>query len=162
MGLTAKNPFENDDQAKGQEARAGSGSNAVTVTGIDHIAIAVADLDIALDHYRESFGLTVETRELLEEDGIEVAVLRVGATALQLVAPTRNDADLADFLTEWGPGLHHLGLAVTDAAGAANSLEAQGHELVDDEPRAGVDGAQVSFVNPHDVDGTIIQLVEHP
>lgn len=160
MGLTAKNPFEDAEQLKGEEARAGGSENAITVQAIDHIAIAVADLDATLDHYRTVFGLTVESRERLVDEGIEVAVLRVGDVALQLVTPMDDDADLAAFLAEWGPGLHHLGLRVERAADALEVMAREGYEVVDDEARPGIEGTRVAFVNPHDLDGTIIQLVE--
>lgn len=160
MGVTAKNPYENDDELEGQEARAGEVRGGVTVKGIHHIAIAVADLDATLDHYRNVFGLTVENREVLAEDGIEVATLQVGGTTIQLMTPTRDDADLADFIGEWGPGLHHLGLEVGDVADAVSALEDEGYEPVDVEPRPGPAGTTVAYVNPHDLDGIIIQLVE--
>ena len=160
MGVSAKNPYENDDELEGQEARAGEVDGGVTVQGIHHIAIAVVDMDLTLDHYRNVFGLTVETREILDEEGIDVATLLVGGVALQLIAPTRDDADLAAYLDEWGPGLHHLGFTVEDVASATVALEAEGYEAVDTEPHVGPAGSQVVYVNPHDIDGTIIQLVE--
>ena len=162
MGLTAKNPFEDAEELKGEEAQPGAPGAAVEVVGIDHIAIAVADLPGALEHYRNVFGLTVETREVLADEGVEVAVVRVGDVALHLVAPVADDADLAAFLEEWGPGLHHLGLRVADAAGALAVLDREGYEVVDDVAHPGVAGSRVAYVNPHDVDGTIIQIVERP
>lgn len=160
MGVTAKNPFEDAEELKGEEARAGGPESGVAVLGIDHVAIAVADLDATLDLYRNVFGLTVENRELLHDDGVETAVVRVGDVALQFVTPIDDDADLAAFLAEWGPGLHHLGLRVADAASALEVLGREGYEVVDDQPRTGLAGTKVAFVNPHDLDGTIIQIVE--
>ncbi len=162
MGLTAKNPFEDSEELEGEQARPGAPGAGVTVRGIDHIAIAVADLDDALAHYRTVFGLTVETREVLVEEDVEVAVLRVGDSALHLVAPVDPDADLAAFLAEWGPGLHHLGLRVDRAEEALAVLDAEGYAVVDEMPHPGVDGSRVAYVNPHDIDGTIIQVVERP
>lgn len=160
MGVTAKNPFEDAEEYEGQEARAGEPEAGVAVVGVDHIAIAVADLDATLELYRTVFGLTVENRERLHDDGVEVAVVRAGDVALQFVTPIDDDADLAAFLAEWGPGLHHLGLRVERAADALEVLEREGYEVVDEEPRPGLGTTKVAFVNPHDLDGTIIQLVE--
>lgn len=160
MGLTAKNPYEDGEELKGEEVQPGAPEAGITVRGLDHVAIAVADLDATLDLYRNVFGLTVENRERLHDDGIEVAVVRVGDVALQFVTPMDDDADLASFLAEWGPGLHHIGLKVDDAAHALEVLEREGYEVVDEEPRPGLTGTKVAFANPHDLDGTIIQLVE--
>jgi methylmalonyl-CoA/ethylmalonyl-CoA epimerase len=160
VGIAAKNPFEDSEELEGEEAQPGAPEAGVTVTGLDHIAIAVADLDATLDLYRNVFGLTVEDRERLFDDGIEVAVVRVGGVALHLVTPIDDDADLAAFLAEWGPGLHHIGLKVDDAAQALEVLGREGYDVVDDVPRPGLTGTRVAFVNPHDLDGTIIQIVE--
>ena len=160
MGIAAKNPYENDDELEGQEARAQDVDSPVALTAIHHIGIAVADLDAALDHYRRAFGATVDTREVIEEDGVEVALLQVGDSFIQLMSPTRDDADLADFLAEWGPGIHHVGYSVPDATAAAAALAELGYEVVDAEPHAGPRGTRTAYVNPHDVDGAIIQLVE--
>ena len=91
---------------------------------------------------------------------MEVAVLRLGDVALHLVSPVDDDADLAAFLEEWGPGMHHLGLRVADAGDALNTLDREGYELVDEVTHPGVAGTRVAFVNPHEIDGTIIQIVE--
>ncbi|NLD77427.1 MAG: VOC family protein [Acidimicrobiales bacterium] len=160
MGLTARNPNEEGEELEGEQALPGAPEVAVPVTAIDHIAIAVADLDATLDLYRNVFGLTVSTREVLHDDGIEVAVVRVGEVGIQFVAPVDDDADVATFLAEWGPGLHHIGLKVSDAAEALEVLAREGYEVVDEEPRNGLAGTKVAFVNPHDLDGTIIQVVE--
>ena len=160
MGLTAKNPFEDSEELKGEEAQPGASGAGVEVIGLDHVAVAVADLGAALEHYRTVFGLTVETREVVAEEGVEVAVLRLGDVALHLVSPVDDDADLAAFLEEWGPGMHHLGLRVADAGDALNTLDREGYELVDEVTHPGVAGTRVAFVNPHEIDGTIIQIVE--
>ena len=159
MGLEAKNPFENDDELEGQEARATEVDSVVTLSRIHHVAIAVVDLDIALDHYRSAFGATVDSREILDEDHVEVALLRLGESYLALMTPTSDDADLAAFLDEWGPGLHHVGYEVDDLEAAMASLADSGYEVVDTEPRPGPAGTRTAYVNPHDVDGAIFQLV---
>jgi methylmalonyl-CoA epimerase len=160
MGLTAKNPFEEAEELKGEESQPGAPGASVDVIGLDHIAVAVADLGGALEQYRTVFGLTVETREVVADEGVEVAVLRLGDVALHLVSPVDDDADLAAFLEEWGPGLHHLGLRVADASDAVAVMEREGYDVVDQVTHPGVAGTRVAYVNPHDIDGTIIQVVE--
>lgn len=155
MGLEAKNPFENDDFRSDE-----SGQLGALVTGIDHVAIAVHDLDDAIVDYRETFGVLVDHRELLEADGVEVAVLQVGGSAIQLLTPTRDDSPLVDFLESRGPGVHHVGYRVVDCAAALAAVIAQGHEVVDLEPRPGLLDTTVAFIHPRALHGTLIQLVE--
>ena len=160
MGLEAKNPYENDDELEGQESRARAVDSTVVLDALDHVGLAVTDLDVALDHYRETFGATVDGREVIDEESVEVAMLKVGESYIQLLTPTSDDADLAAFLNEWGPGMHHVGYRVADVAAAAASLAERGYEVVDAEPRRGPQGSRTMYLNPSDVDGTIIQLVE--
>lgn len=168
MGIQARNPFENDDLLKqdvGGQPLDGPGDDEPGDLGdllesIDHVAIAVHRLDEALDGYRETFGVTVHHREILESEGIDVALLEVGGSYIQLLAPTRDDSDLVPFLEERGEGLHHIGYRVSDCAAALDLVMAQGHEVVDDEPRPGVGGASIAFIHPSSFFGTLIQLVE--
>ncbi len=160
MGVQAKNPFVNDEIDNDQNAGEESGAVEVALTDIDHVAIAVYDLDEALDDYRETFGVTVDHRELLDADGVEVAMLEVGDSYIQLLTPTRDDSPLAAFLDERGPGLHHVGYRVADCAAALAAVVDQGHEVVDDEPQPGARGTTVAFVHPRALHGTLIQLVE--
>jgi len=155
VALQAKNPYENDD-FKSDE----SGEVADLLTDIDHVAIAVHDLDEAVDEYRETFGVWVDHREILDAEGVEVALLKVGGRYIQILAPTRDDSLLARFLTERGPGLHHVGYRVDDCAATLAAVIEQGHEVVDEEPRAGVRGTTVAFVHPRSLFGTLVQLVE--
>ena len=155
MGLEAKNPYENDD-FKSDE----SGQVEVALTEIDHIAIAVYDLDEAIAEHRESFGVLVDHREILEDEGVEVALLKVAQSYIQLLTPTRDDGQLAAFLEARGAGLHHVGYRVDDCAAALASLIAAGHEVIDEAPRPGIRGTTVAFIHPHTMFGTLVQLVE--
>ncbi len=155
MGLEAKNPYENDNFKSDESAQVGT-----LLTGIHHVGIAVQDLDAALDEYRETFGVWVDHREILEADGVDVALIKVGGSYIQLMAPTRDDSLLAEFIEERGPGIHHVGYRVSDCAAALAALVAQGHEVIDEEPRRGLADTTVAFVHPRALFGTLIQLVE--
>lgn len=155
MGLEAKNPYENDEFKSDESAQVGT-----LLTGIHHVGIAVRDLDEALNEYRETFDVWVDHREILEPDGVEVALIQVGGGYIQLMTPTRDDSLLAVFLEERGPGVHHIGYRVSDCAAALAAVMAQGHEVVDEEPRRGIADTTVAFVHPRALFGTLIQLVE--
>lgn len=130
------------------------------VTGIDQIAIAVEDLDAALDLYSRAFGLVAESREVIESDGVEEAMLRVGDIAIQLLQATRDDSPVARFVARHGPGLHHIGFRVASVAGALEHLRREGIELVDEVPRPGGGGHTVAFVHPRGTGGVLVELVE--
>ncbi|CAN5626037.1 methylmalonyl-CoA epimerase [soil metagenome] len=155
MGLEAKNPYENDEFKSSEAAEVDT-----ELTEIDHVAIAVYDLDEAIAEHRESFGVLVDHREVLEDEGVEVALLKVAQSYIQLMAPTRDDSKLAAFLESRGAGLHHVGYRVDDCGAALAAMIAAGHEVVDTEPRAGVRGTTVAFIHPHTMFGTLVQLVE--
>lgn len=160
MGVQAKNPFVNDEIDEDQNAGEETAAVEVSLTHIDHVAIAVFDLDDAIDDYRETFGVTVDHREILDDEGVEVAMLAVADSSIQLLTPTRDDSPLARFLDQRGPGLHHVGYRVADCAAALTAMVDQGHEVVDDEPRPGLGHTTVAFVHPRALHGTLIQLVE--
>ena len=154
MGVQAKNPYANDDVPDDTSA------GGAVLTEIDHIAIAVYDLDEAIDEHRESFGVLVDHREVLEDQQVDVALLQVADSYIQLLAPTTDDSTLAAFLQERGAGLHHVGYRVDDCAAALAALMAAGHEVIDTEPRRGLRDAKVAFIHPHTMFGTLVQLVE--
>ncbi len=132
------------------------------VTRIDQVAIAVQDLDATLALFERAFGLRAASRERIEADGVEEAVLDVGGVSLQLIAPTRADSPVGRFLASRGPGLHHLGFAVPSVAEALDHLRAEGIALVDEIPRPGGGGHTIAFVHPRGTGGVLVELVEEP
>lgn len=126
---------------------------------INHVAIAVADLDEAISHYKTRYQVEPESREVIEADGVEEAMLRVGESYVQLIAPTGPDTTVARYLERNGEGLHHIGYEVADVTEALAHLRAEGARLIDQEPRRGGGGALVAFVHPKDGLGTLIELV---
>jgi methylmalonyl-CoA/ethylmalonyl-CoA epimerase len=132
----------------------------VDVTRIDQVGIAVEDLDAALAFYASAFGLHAVSREHVESDGVEEAMLEVAGVHLQLVQSTREDSPVARFLERRGPGMHHLGLAVRSLEDALEHLRTEGVELIDEVPRAGGGGHRVAFVHPRSTGGILVELIE--
>ena len=127
---------------------------------IDHVAIAVRDLDAAIAYYRDTFGVEVEHREVVESDGVEEALLKVAESYIQLLTPTRPDSPVAKSLETRGEGLHHIGYRVADCAAALEQVRAEGHRVIDEAPRPGSRGTTVAFVHPKTAFGTLIELVQ--
>ena len=130
------------------------------LTEIDHVAIAVRDLEAAVDYYRQAFGAEVEHREVVESDGVEEALLRVAESYVQLLTPTRPDSPVAKALDKRGEGLHHVGYRVADCAEALAAVVAAGGTPIDQAPRPGSRGTTVAFVHPKGSFGTLIELVQ--
>ena len=130
------------------------------LTEIDHVAIAVRDLEAAVDYHRRAFGATVEHRETVEPDGVEEALLAVADSYIQLISPTRNDSPVARFIERRGEGLHHVGYRVADCAAALAAMVAAGATPIDREPRPGSRGTTIAFVHPKGSFGTLIELVQ--
>ncbi|MGW1677800.1 methylmalonyl-CoA epimerase [Saccharopolyspora sp. NPDC002376] len=135
------------------------------VTAVDHVGIAVADLDAAVAFHRDTFGLEVTHSEVNEEQGVHEAMLRApgdttGATQLQLLAPLREDSAIAKFLDRSGPGLQQLAFRVTDVEAAMSALRAKGLRLLYEEPRRGTANSRINFVHPKDAGGVLVELVE--
>lgn len=156
MPLQARDPNETDEERDASQA----GEEVPTLTAIDHVGFAVHDIFDALDTYREAFGAVVEDREVLDDEGVDVALLKVADSYIQLLAPTREGSTLTPFLAERGEGLHHVGFRVDDVEATLAILEAQGHRLIDAEPRPGTRGTTVAFVHPRSMHGALILLVE--
>lgn len=130
------------------------------LTEIDHIAIAVRDLEAAIDYYRRAFGAQVEHREIVERDGVEEAMLNVAESYIQLLTPTRADSPVAKAIEKRGEGLHHIGYRVRDCAEALASMVAAGATPIDTVPRPGSRGTTVAFIHPKGSFGTLIELVQ--
>jgi methylmalonyl-CoA/ethylmalonyl-CoA epimerase len=130
---------------------------------IDHVGIAVADLDAAIAFYSETFGMRCVHEETNEEQGVREAMLAVGdgdGPRLQLLAPSRPDSTIAKFLDRSGPGLQQLAYTVADVEAASAALRARGLRLLYDEPRRGTAGSRINFVHPKDAGGVLVELVE--
>ncbi len=133
---------------------------APLLTEIDHVAIAVNDLDAAIAYYAETFGATVDHRERVDSDGVEEALLKVADSYIQLLTPTREDSPVAVYLKKKGEGLHHVGYRVSDCAEALRSVTENGGRAIDQVPRPGSRGTTVAFVHPKGAFGTLIELVQ--
>jgi len=134
-------------------------SDAV-LTEIDHVAIAVRDLDAAVAWYQEMFGATVAHREVVSRDQVEEALLQVADSYVQLLTPVSETSTVAKFLDTKGEGIHHVGYRVADCAAALETLKAHGARVLDEHPRPGSRGTTVAFVHPKASFGTLIELVE--
>ena len=129
---------------------------------IEHIALAVSDLDAALAHYRDVWGLGSSHRERVEDQGVEEAMLPLGESFLQLLAPTSDDSTVAKFIARRGEGLHHIAYEVPDLQASLADLKAKGVRLIDEHPRTGGRGHQVAFVHPASNHGLLVELIQAP
>ena len=130
------------------------------LTEIDHIAIAVHDIEAAISYYQHAFGATVDHREVVESDGVEEALLKVAESYIQLLTPTRPDSPVAKSLEKRGEGLHHIGYRVANCADALAQMIAAGATPLDKAPRPGSRGTTVAFIHPKGSFGTLIELVQ--
>ncbi|MFO7251581.1 MAG: methylmalonyl-CoA epimerase [Actinomycetes bacterium] len=134
---------------------------------IDHVGIACRDLEESIAFYEATFGLTVVSREVNEEQGVREAMLHVadgeaGASYIQLLEPLGPDTPVGKFIAKRGEGVHHVGYGVADVTQALRELEAKGIRLIDRRPRHGSMGASIAFLHPKDVGGVLTELVEAP
>lgn len=127
---------------------------------LDHVALAVRDLDASLAEYRRLFGAEPLYREVVTEQGVEEAMIAVGGSFIQLLQPLAPDTPVGRFIESRGEGMHHIALAVADIDAALSHLAAEGARLVDEEPRIGGRGARIAFVHPKAFAGTLVELVE--
>ncbi len=134
--------------------------SGLQLTEIDHVAIAVNDLDAAITYYREAFGAEVAHREVVEREGVEEALLKVADSYIQLTTATRPDSPVGKFLATRGEGIHHVGYRVADCAAAIEAVRAAGGRLIDEVPKSGSRGTTVAFVHPKGSFGTLIELVQ--
>jgi methylmalonyl-CoA/ethylmalonyl-CoA epimerase len=146
---------------------AGAGTASATTAGpagllteIDHVAIAVRDLEAAIDYYAETFGATVAHRERIESDGVEEALIKVADSYIQLLTPTSDSSPVAKYLEKKGEGIHHVGYRVADCGVAVQAVKDHGGQMIDQAPRPGSRGTTVAFVHPKSAFGTLIELVQ--
>jgi methylmalonyl-CoA/ethylmalonyl-CoA epimerase len=132
------------------------------VLAIDHVGIAVADLDAAIEMYEASFGMRCVHTEVNEEQGVREAMLAVGDSGsyLQLLAPLSPDSTIGRFLEKHGPGIQQMAYRVDSIDAVSEHLRAQGMRLLYDEPRPGTAGSRVNFVHPKSAGGVLVELVE--
>jgi methylmalonyl-CoA/ethylmalonyl-CoA epimerase len=135
-------------------------SESGILTQIDHVAIAVRDLEAAIAYYQAAFGAEVHHREVVESDGVEEALIKVDDSYIQLTAATRPDSPIAKAIEKRGEGLHHVGYRVDDCAAALAQMVAAGATPIDPAPRPGSRGTTVAFVHPKGSFGTLIELVQ--
>jgi methylmalonyl-CoA/ethylmalonyl-CoA epimerase len=131
----------------------------VEVRSVHHVAFAVSDLDEAVGTYERLFGARVELRGRMEDQGVEAAYLRMGSGRVELVSALGEDTPVGRFLAKRGPGMHHIAYEVADVSAAVRSLVSNGAEVIDQEPRPGFGGHEVSFVHPDSVDGVLVEVI---
>ena len=130
------------------------------LTEIDHITIAVYDLESAISYYKDAFGAEVHHREIVESDGVEEALIKVADSYIQLTSATTEDSPIAKFLNKRGEGLHHVGYRVDNCEEALAEMIKAGATPIDAAPRSGSRGTTVGFVHPKGSFGTLIELVQ--
>ena len=127
---------------------------------IDHIGVAVEDLDGAVALYRDRFGMREQHRERVEEQGVDAVLLEIGEGHVELLAPLSPDSAIGRFLQRSGPGLHHVAYQTEDIDSALDSVREAGMRLIDEQPRTGIRGSKVAFVHPKSTGGVLTELVE--
>ena len=127
---------------------------------IDHAGIAVASLDDSIPFYRDTLRMSLVHRETLADQGVEAALLDVGDSHVELIAPLGPDTGVAKFIEKRGPGLHHVAYRVDDIDAVLASLSAAGVRLIDERPRVGIRGSRVAFLHPSATGGVLTELVE--
>jgi methylmalonyl-CoA epimerase len=127
---------------------------------IDHIGVAVADLDAAIDLHADVYRMPLVHRETVAGQGVEAALLDVGESHVELLAPLGEDTPVGRFLASRGPGLHHVAYAVEDVGAALAALRDRGRRVIDERPRPGIRGSQVAFLHPATAGGVLTELVQ--
>jgi methylmalonyl-CoA/ethylmalonyl-CoA epimerase len=127
---------------------------------IDHIGVAVEEIEPALELYRDSFELSLAHREVVEDQGVEAVLLDVGENHVELLAPLGADTPVGRFLAKQGPGLHHVAYQVKDIDATLESLRQAGLQLIDQQPRTGIRGSRVAFMHPRATAGVLTEIVE--
>ena len=131
-------------------------------TAIDHVGVAVADLDAAIEFYSSTYGMRLAHQEVNEDQGVREAMMAVGdsGSCIQLLAPLNDESTIAKFLDRSGPGMQQLAYRVTDLDAVSATLRERGLRLLYDEPRRGTANSRVNFIHPKDAGGVLVELVE--
>ncbi|MEJ7823912.1 MAG: methylmalonyl-CoA epimerase [Solirubrobacteraceae bacterium] len=127
---------------------------------VDHIGVAVEDLDAALVLYERDYAMTLVHREVIEAQGVEAALLDVGENHVELLAPLRPDTPVGRYLAKRGPGMHHVAYQVPDIEAALASLRDAGLRLIDEQPRDGIRDSRVAFLHPATAGGVLTEIVQ--
>jgi methylmalonyl-CoA/ethylmalonyl-CoA epimerase len=135
-------------------------SSAPVLGRIDHIGVAVDDLDEAVALYSERFGMPVQHRETVEEQGVEAVLVGIGESHVELLRPLGPDTAVGRFLERNGPGLHHVAYSTDDIESALDAVRSAGLALIDERPRTGIRGSRVAFLHPKSTGGVLTELVE--
>ena len=129
---------------------------------MDHIGVAVENLDESIALYSERLGMPLEHRETVEQQGVEAVLLGVGESHVELLRPLGPDTAVGKFLARRGPGLHHVAYGTDDIESTLEALRGAGVRLIDEQPRIGIRGARVAFLHPKSTGGVLTELVEAP
>jgi methylmalonyl-CoA/ethylmalonyl-CoA epimerase len=127
---------------------------------IDHVGVAVADLDAAIALYEQAYAMALVHRETVDEQGVEAVLLDVGENHVELLAPLSDDTPVGKFLAKKGPGLHHVAYQVADIDATLVSLRDAGLRLIDETPRTGIRGSRVAFLHPASTGGVLTEIVQ--
>jgi methylmalonyl-CoA/ethylmalonyl-CoA epimerase len=127
---------------------------------IDHIGVAVEDIDAAMELYARDFGMREQHRETVEEQGVEAVLLEVGEGHVELIRPLGPETGVAKFIAKNGPGLHHVAYATEDIDSTLGAVREAGLKLIDEEPRIGIRNSRVAFLHPRSTGGVLTELVE--
>ena len=129
-------------------------------TRVDHIGVAVEDLDASLELYERDYGRKLVHRETVAEQGVEAVLLDVGENHVELLAPLSEDTPVGRFLAKQGPGLHHVAYQVADVQATLTTLRERGLRLIDEQPRNGIRGSRVAFLHPASSGGVLTEIVQ--
>lgn len=132
----------------------------ISIDGLDHVGIAVPDLEAAVEHHRRTLGVEPSHRERVEDQGVEEVLFDLGGSSIQLLGALGSDTPVGRFLAARGPGLHHMAYRVADLPAALEHLRAAGARLVDETPRRGSRGTLIAFVHPSAMGGVLVELVQ--
>jgi methylmalonyl-CoA/ethylmalonyl-CoA epimerase len=130
------------------------------LTAVDHVGVAVDDLEAALALYRDTLGMPLVHRETVTEQGVEAALLDVGESHIELLSPLGPDTPVGRFLARKGPGLHHVAYRVDSVEDALAALSKAGMRLIDEQPRTGIRNSRVAFVHPSSTGGVLTEIVQ--
>ncbi len=134
----------------------------IELTDVDHVGIAVPDLEAAVGEYRRLLGVEPSHRERVEDQGVEEVLFPVGSSFIQLLGALGPDTPVGRSLATRGPGVHHVAYRVGDIRAALEHLRAEGARLIDESPRVGSRGTLIAFVHPRSIGGVLVELVQEP